>query len=69
MCGATGICFEAQGRRGVNSIGVWIQQFTAAGEYLSGFGEKGTDPGKFYAPQGLAIDSHGCLYIVDAFTH
>ena len=69
MRGPTGICFDAQGRLWVNAIGGRIQQFTAAGEYLSGFGEEGTDPGKFYAPHGLAIDSHGSLYIVDAFNH
>ncbi|MEX2113311.1 MAG: hypothetical protein WD845_09005 [Pirellulales bacterium] len=69
MRGPTGICFDAQGRLWVNAIGGRIQQFTAAGEYLTGFGEEGTDPGKFYAPHGLAIDSHGCLYVVDAFNH
>lgn len=69
MRGPTGICFDTRGRIWVNAIGGRIQQFTAAGEYLTGFGEEGTDPGKFYAPHGLAIDSKGCLYIVDSFNH
>lgn len=69
MRGPTGICFDAKGRVWINAIGGRIQQFTAVGEYLAGFGEEGTDPGKFYAPHGLAIDSHGFLYIVDAFNH
>lgn len=69
MRGPTGICFDAQGRLWTNSIGGRIQQFTECGEYLSGFGEEGTKPGQFYAPHGLAIDSHGCLYVVDAFNH
>jgi DNA-binding beta-propeller fold protein YncE len=69
MRGPTGICFDAQGRLWVNAIGGHIQQFTAAGDYLAGFGEEGTEAGKFYAPHGLAIDSHGSLYIVDAFNH
>lgn len=69
MRGPTGICFDAQGRLWVNAIGGRIQQFTEKGEFLSGFGEEGTGPGQFYAPHGLAIDSHGCLYIVDAYNH
>jgi DNA-binding beta-propeller fold protein YncE len=69
MLGPTGICLDAQGRLWCNAIGGRIQQFSDAGEYLSGFGEEGTKPGQFYAPHGLAIDSHGCLYIVDAFNH
>jgi DNA-binding beta-propeller fold protein YncE len=69
MLGPTGICFDAQGRLWCNAIGGRIQQFSDTGEYLSGFGEEGTEPGQFYAPHGLAIDSQGCLYIVDAFNH
>ena len=69
MRGPTGLCFDAQGRLWVNAIGGRIQQFSDKGEYLSGFGEEGTKPGQFYAPHGLAIDSRGCLYIVDAFNH
>jgi DNA-binding beta-propeller fold protein YncE len=69
MQGPTGICFDARGRLWINSIGGRIQLFTDKGQYLSGFGEEGTEPGQFYAPHGLAIDSHGCLYIVDAFNH
>ncbi len=69
MRGPTGICFDAQGRLWINAIGGRIQQFTATGEYMTGFGEEGTDPGKFYAPHGLAIDSRGYLYIVDAFNY
>jgi DNA-binding beta-propeller fold protein YncE len=69
MRGPTGICVDAQGRLWINSIGGRVQQFTAAGEYLRGFGEEGTEPGEFYAPHGLAIDSHGFLFVVDAFNH
>ena len=69
MRGPTGMCFDARGRLWINSIGGRIQQFSDQGEYLSGFGEEGTKPGQFSAPHGLAIDSQGCLYIVDAFNH
>jgi DNA-binding beta-propeller fold protein YncE len=69
MRGPTGICFDAKGRLWTNSIGGRIQQFTESGEFRVGFGEEGTKPGQFYAPHGLAIDSHGALFIVDAFNH
>lgn len=69
MRGPTGLCFDAKGRLWVNSIGGRVQQFAATGEFLRGFGEEGTEPGKFYAPHGLAIDSRGSLYVVDAFNH
>ncbi len=69
MQGPTGICADAQGRLWVNSLSGRIQQFTAEGGFLGSFGEEGTKPGQFYAPHGIAIDSCGCLYIVDAFNH
>lgn len=69
MRGPTGICFDAKGRLWVNGIGGRIQQFSAAGEFIKGFGQEGTGPGEFYAPHGLAIDSRGCLYVVDSFNH
>lgn len=67
--GPTGMCVDQQGNLWINSIGGRIQKFSAAGRYLSGFGEEGDEPGQFYAPHGLAIDSRGRLYIVDAFNH
>jgi len=69
MRGPTGICFDAHDRIWVNSIGGRVQQFTSSGEYLRGFGGEGTEPGKFYAPHGLAIDHFGHLYVVDSFNH
>ena len=69
MRGPTGLAFNAQGRLWANSIGGRIQQFTDEGKYLTGFGEEGTRLGQFYAPHGLAIDSQGNLYVVDAYNH
>lgn len=69
MRGPTGICFDDQNRLWIASIGGRVQQFTAAGQYLTGFGGEGTEPGKFYAPHGVAIDRHGSLYVVDSFNH
>ncbi len=67
--GPTGICVDHDGNLWINSIGGRIQKFSAAGQYLSGFGEEGDEPGQFYAPHGLAIDSRGRIYIVDAYNH
>ncbi|HEY2841271.1 MAG TPA: NHL repeat-containing protein, partial [Pirellulales bacterium] len=66
MQGPTGLCFDARGQLWTNSIGGRVQQYSEKGEFRVGFGEEGTKPGQFYAPHGLAIDSHGALYVVDA---
>jgi DNA-binding beta-propeller fold protein YncE len=67
--GPIGLCLDKHGRVWVSAVSGRIQQFTAGGKYLLGFGEAGIKPGQFYAPHGLAINSHGDLYIVDAFNH
>ncbi|MCA9099251.1 MAG: hypothetical protein KDA36_12735 [Planctomycetaceae bacterium] len=69
MQGPTGIAFDADGMLWANSIGGRIQQFSERGEYSRGLGEEGTNPGQFYAPHGLAIDSNRYLYVVDSFNH
>lgn len=67
--GPVGICVDARGNVWVSAVSGRIQQFTAAGKYLRGFGEAGTGPVQFYAPHALAFDSQGHLYVVDAFNH
>ena len=42
-----------------------IKVFSLDGQYLFDFGGPGGDPGKFNAPQGLAIDRQGQLYVAD----
>ena len=69
MQGPTGVAFDADGKLWANAIGGKIQHFSDKGMYRTGFGEEGTKPGQFYAPHGIAIDSLGCLYLVDAFNH
>ncbi|MDB5392180.1 MAG: repeat containing protein [Planctomycetaceae bacterium] len=69
MQGPMGIAVDESGDFWINSIGGRIQKFSGQGTYLNGFGEEGTQPGQFYAPHGIVIDSLGCLYIVDAFNH
>jgi len=42
-----------------------IQIFDIDGNYISMFGETGSDPGQFNLPKGLAYDAVGYLYVVD----
>jgi len=67
--GPVGICVDRHDRVWVCAVSGRIQQFTSEGKYLRGFGEQGTKPGQFYAPHGIALDSHGNLYVVDAYNH
>jgi DNA-binding beta-propeller fold protein YncE len=67
--GPVAICVDRDGRVWVSAVSGRIQRFTGSGEYLGGFGSPGTGPGEFYAPHGLAFDSRGDLYVVDAFNH
>ncbi len=67
--GPIAICIDRHDRVWVSAVCGRIQQFTGEGAYLRGFGSAGTEPGEFYAPHGLAFDSRGHLYVVDAFNH
>jgi DNA-binding beta-propeller fold protein YncE len=67
--GPIAICVDKYDRVWVSAVCGRIQQFTDGGAYVSGFGSGGTEPGNFYAPHGLAFDSRGHLYVVDAFNH
>ncbi len=65
--GPVGICCDREDRLWISSVSGRIQQFTAGGNYLRGFGEPGNGPGQFMAPHGVALDSRNHLFIVDAF--
>jgi tripartite motif-containing protein 71 len=68
--GPIALCFDRHGRLWVSAVCGRVQQFTPEGKYLRGLvDEQGTKPGQFYAPHGVAFDSKGCLYVVDAFNH
>lgn len=67
--GPIAICFDKQDRVWISATNNRVQLFTAAGKYLGGFGEQGSGPGQFLIPHGIAIDSRGHLYIVDAGNH
>jgi len=42
-----------------------VRKFSADGKFLFDWGSKGTDPGNFDIPHGIAIDSQGRLYVAD----
>jgi DNA-binding beta-propeller fold protein YncE len=68
--GPAGICIDKQDRVWVSAAGGRVQQFTSDGKYLRGFGdEQGDKPGQFFAPHGVAVNSRGQLYVVDAYNH
>ncbi len=67
--GPVSICVDKQDRVWVSAVCGRIQQFTTDGVYLRGVGTAGSEPAQFYAPHGLAFDSRGALYVVDAFNH
>jgi tripartite motif-containing protein 71 len=46
-----------------------IQKFSPAGELLATWGGSGTGPGQFSQPTGLAVDSKGNVFVVDAYNN
>ncbi len=43
-----------------------VEVFSLSGKHLFGFGGRGTLPGTFNYPLGIAMDSFGSLYVVDS---
>ncbi|MBI4332383.1 MAG: SBBP repeat-containing protein, partial [Chloroflexi bacterium] len=46
-----------------------IVKYNAAGQYLTHFGEYGTDNGKFDQPSGVAVDGSGNIYVSEYNNH
>jgi sugar lactone lactonase YvrE len=64
--GPISLCVDRKSRVWVSATNNRVQQFSNDGKYLRGIGgEIGTEPGRFHIPHGLALDSKGCLYVVD----
>ncbi len=42
-----------------------VHKFSADGQLLMSWGEPGTGPGQFRVPHGIAIDSHGAVFVAD----
>ena len=46
-----------------------VEKYTLDGEFIFRWGSKGSGDGEFLNPVGLAIDSNGNVYVVDALNH
>lgn len=65
--GPIGIMVDKYDRVWVSSLNDRVQMFTPEGKFVLGLGSKqGNGPGEFHRPHGMAMDSHGNLYVVDA---
>ncbi len=42
-----------------------IHVYTGSGEYKFSWGRPGIDAGQFIAPHGIAVDSHGDIYVAE----
>jgi sugar lactone lactonase YvrE len=67
--GPVAILVDRRDRVWVSSLNDRVQLFTTDGKFLLGLGGSGTGPGQFTRPHGLALDSQGHLYVVDAANH
>ena len=68
--GPIAICLDKQGRVWVRAASGRVQQFSESGKYLRGIGDQpGSKPGELLAPHGIAIDSRGHPFVVDAYNH
>ncbi|HZN58582.1 MAG TPA: SMP-30/gluconolactonase/LRE family protein [Planctomycetota bacterium] len=66
--GPIAIALDKQGRIWVSSTNHRVQVFSPDGKFIGGFTslEASDAPGRFHTPHGLAFDSHGDLFVVDA---
>jgi sugar lactone lactonase YvrE len=69
IIGPIGIVVDHKGRIWVSATGNRVQCFSPDGKFLTGIGDEGSEPGEFIIPHGMAIDSRGMLYVVDASNH
>lgn len=64
--GPIGVMVDAHDRVWVSSLNDRVQCFTPEGKLLMGITARGPAPGQLARPHGMAIDSHGYLYVADA---
>ncbi len=68
--GPIAVVADRHDRLWISSVNGRVQQYDATGRFLRGLDPgQGTAPGQLLAPHGLALDSHGRLYVADSFNH
>jgi len=50
-----------------DTLNARVQVFDADGNWLNSFGERGMYVGNLPRPKGVAVDSHGHIYVVESF--
>jgi DNA-binding beta-propeller fold protein YncE len=67
FCGTTDIAFAPNGHLFISDGygNARILEYTADGKRLHEWGAKGTGPGEFRLPHGIAVDEHGVVYVAD----
>jgi sugar lactone lactonase YvrE len=64
--GPIAVFVDRHDRVWVSSLNDRVQAFTPDGTFLLGVGGTGKEPGQLARPHGMAVDSQGYFYIVDA---
>lgn len=67
FCGTTDIAFAPNGHLFISDGygNARILEYTADGKRLHEWGTKGTGPGEFRLPHGIAVDEQGVVYVAD----
>jgi DNA-binding beta-propeller fold protein YncE len=67
FCGTTDIAFAPNGHLFISDGygNARILEYTADGKRLREWGSKGTGPGEFRLPHGIAVDENGVVYVAD----
>lgn len=60
-----GTIFVAEGHSNDPAAPARVLKFNSDGEFISDFGEFGTEPGQFMQPHSLAVDSRDRLFVAD----
>jgi DNA-binding beta-propeller fold protein YncE len=67
FCGTTDIAFAPNGHLLISDgyANARILEYTADGHRIREWGSKGTGPGEFRLPHGIAVDEKGVIYVAD----
>jgi len=67
FCGTTDIAFAPNGHLFISDgySNARILEYSADGKRLHEWGAKGTGPGEFRIPHGIAVDENGIVYVAD----